>query len=288
MAAIGSARAAGTVREALASATDALRAAGVDSPRLDSELLLAEATGRTRESLAADPDGAVSGAEARAFGGFVRRRVAREPVAYILGRRGFRHIDLRTDRRVLVPRPETELLVEVALEADPASVLDVGTGSGAVALALADELPDSVSIVAVDVSADALAVAAENAAALGLADRVDLRLGSVDAAAADGFDIVVANLPYVPEGDRASLEPEITRYEPAIALFSGPDGLDAVRDLLAALAPGGEGPSTGVVALEIGEGQAPEVGELVRTAGFPRIEVRTDLAGIERVVVGRR
>ena len=133
--------AAGTVAEAISAATDALRAAGVDSPRLDAELLLAEATGRTRERLATDPDGTVSGAEARVFGGFVRRRVAREPVAYILGRRGFRNLELRTDRRVLIPRPETELLVEVAVELAPTRVLDVGTGSGAVALAIADELP---------------------------------------------------------------------------------------------------------------------------------------------------
>ncbi len=212
--------------------------------------------------------------------------VSRSPTSS--GRRGFRNIELRTDRRVLVPRPETELLVEVALELGPGSVLDVGTGSGAVALALADELPNTASIVAVDVSADALAVAAENAVALGLAERVDFRHGSADAAAADRFDLVVANLPYVPDGDRESLEPEIVRYEPAVALFSGADGLDAVRALLVALAPGGSGPSTDAVALEIGQGQAGEVAELVRDAGFPRVEIRADLAGIERVVVGLR
>lgn len=283
----GSATAAGTVREALGSATDAIRAAGADSPRLDAELLLAAATGEARERLAADPGRVVSGAEARVFGGFVRRRVAREPVAYILGRRGFRHIELRVDRRVLIPRPESELLVEIAVELQPGSVLDVGTGSGAIALALADELP-SASIVAVDVSADALAVAAENAAELGFGERVEFREGSADAAAADGFDLLVANLPYVPDADRALLAPEITRYEPAGALFSGRDGLDCVRELLAALAPGGVGPATAAVALEIGDGQAEEVAGLVRRAGFPGVDARRDLAGVERVVVGRR
>jgi len=286
--ATGSAQAAGTVREALTSATDAIRAAGADSPRLDAELLLAEATGRTRESLAADPDGPVSGSDARTFGGLVRRRVAREPVAFILGRRGFRNIELRTDRRALIPRPETELLVDVALERDPGSVLDVGTGSGAIALALADELPD-VAVVAVDVSADALAVAGENAEALGLGDRVRFVLGDASVAADAGpFDLVVANLPYVPTGDRAGLEPEITKYEPELALFSGADGLDAIRELAAALAPGGDGPATAAVALEIGLGQAGTVTELVRGAGFGDVGTRRDLAGIERVVVGRR
>ena len=282
------ARAAGTVAEAISAATDALRAAGVDSPRLDAELLLAAATGRARERLATDPDGTVSGPEARTFGGFVRRRVAREPVAYILGRRGFRNLELRTDRRVLIPRPETELLVEVAVELEPARVLDVGTGSGAVALAIADELPAS-SVVAVDTSAEAVAAATENASALGLRERVDLRHGTVLVAAAAGpFDLVVANLPYVPTGERSSLAPEITSYEPDAALFAGADGLDAIRELLATLAPGGAGPPAQAVALEIGAGQAAAVSDLVRGAGFGRVEARRDLAGVERVVLGER
>ncbi len=234
------------------------------------------------------PEGAVSGAEARAFGGFVRRRVAREPVAYILGRRGFRNIELRTDRRVLVPRPETELLVEVALELDPGSVLDVGTGSGAIALALADELP-SASIVAVDVSADALAVAAENAAALGLGERVELppRLGG--------------------RRRRGRVRPR--RREPPLRARGRPGVAGAgdhplrargrpvlgsrrprrrSRPARRARARAATGRRADAVALEIGDGQAGEVAELVRAAGFPRVEIRADLAGIERVVVGRR
>ncbi len=176
--------AAGTVAEALGAATDALRAARVDSPRLDAELLLAEATGRDRAALAADPDAAVSAAEARTFGAMVRRRVVREPVAYILGRKGFRNIELICDRRGLIPRPETELLVEVALERRPTSVLDVGTGSGAIALAVADELPEA-EVVAVDTSPGALALARENAAALGLEGPRELRARLAPDAAAD-------------------------------------------------------------------------------------------------------
>src|SRR5581483_10867540 len=165
------AAAAGRVREALEAASDAFAAAGVDTPRLDAELLLAEATGCDRAQLAAEPEASVDAGAARRFGSMVRRRVRREPVAYILGRKGFRHLDLAVDSRALIPRPETELLVEIALELDPRSVLDVGTGSGAVALAVADELP-TVEVVATDTSERALELARENAARLALADRV--------------------------------------------------------------------------------------------------------------------
>jgi release factor glutamine methyltransferase len=280
--------AAGTVRDALAAASDAIAAAGSDTPRLDAELLLAEAAGRSRARLAADPDGPLDGREAMAFGALVRRRVAREPVAYILGRRGFRRLELRTDRRALIPRPETELLVEIALELAPRRVLDVGTGSGAVALAVADELPDA-EVVAIDVAAPALELARENAEALGLGGRVELRLGTAaDAAPGERFDLVVANLPYVREDERTSLAPEIARYEPAEALFAGRDGLEVIHALLAALAPGGPGPDCDAVALEVGAGQAAAVAGLTGGAGFGAVATRRDLAGIERVVLGRR
>jgi len=279
---------AGTVAEALAASTDALTAAGVDSPRLDAELLLEAASGRSRARLAAEPDLALAGAQARDFGTMIRRRVGREPVAYILGRRGFRRLELLADRRALIPRPESELLVELAVELDPSSVLDVGTGSGAIALAIVDEVPGA-AVTAVDVDGDALALAAENAAMLGLADRIDLRRGTAaETAGREAFDLVVANLPYVSESDRSTLQPEITRYEPVGALFAGADGLEAIRELLADLAPGAAGPRCDAVALEVGAGQAEAVAELARAAGFQRIEVRRDLAGIERVVVGRR
>lgn len=275
--------AAGSTGEALASARAALAAAGIDQASLDAEVLLAEATGRSRAQLAAHPDAPVTPAAARAFGAMVRRRVQREPVAYILGRRGFRNLELAVDGRVLIPRPETELLVELALERGPASVLDVGTGSGAIALAVADEIP-AARVTATDTSADALVVATANAARLGLSDRVEFVPGSLPAGGRS-FDLVLANLPYVAEPEWATLQPEITRFEPREALVSGPDGLDAIRDLVTALAPGAGEVTAGAVALEIGHGQGRAVAALLTEAGFMAPEVRADLAGLERCVV---
>jgi release factor glutamine methyltransferase len=268
---------AGGVGEALEAAIDALAAAGVETPRLDAELMLSEATGWDRAALTADPGRGVPAPAARRFGEMVRRRLRREPVAYILGRRGFRSIELAVDRRVLVPRPETELLVELALELRPETVLDVGTGSGAVALAIADELPRC-EVTATDTSAAALEVARANAETLGLASRVEFLAGTVP----DGeFDLIVANLPYVAEPEWASLQPEITEWEPREALLAGPDGLDAIRALLAELA------ASGAVGLEVGDGQADAVAAMLGDAGFGAVERRRDLAGIERVVWGR-
>jgi release factor glutamine methyltransferase len=278
-----SAAVAGSVREALGAATTALDAAGVETPRLDAELLLADASGRDRAALAADPDAGIGAGEARRFGEAVRRRVAREPVAYILGRRGFRRIELAVDARVLVPRPETELLVEVAAALEPASALDVGTGSGAIALALADELP-GLTVTATDASGPALDVAKANVARLGMEGRVRLELGTVPEAAE--VDLLVANLPYVTESEWPSLAPEITRYEPREALVSGPSGLEAIDSLLATLAA--DERICRAVVLEVGAGQAPAVAGLVRRAGFERVVVHADLAGIDRVVEGRR
>jgi release factor glutamine methyltransferase len=268
----------GSAREALHAAADALAAAGVEMPRLDAELLLAEATGRERADLAAHPDSGVNAAAARAFGDMVRRRTRREPVAYIVGRKGFRGLDVAVDPRVLIPRPETELLVEVALEHRPRTVLDVGTGSGAVALAVADELPDA-RVTATDLSIAALEVARANAARLGLAERIEFRPGSVPGDAR--YDLVLANLPYVREDEWEDLAPEIAGHEPREALVAGPTGLEAIRALVGA-------PVTGVVALEVGAGQSADVAALMRDAGFGALESRRDLAGIERVVVGTR
>ncbi len=233
----------------------------------------------------------------------VRRRLRREPVAYILGRKGFRHIELAVDRRVLIPRPETELLVELALELQPQRVLDIGAGSGAIALAVADELPEC-EVVATDTSPGALEVARANAERLGLADRVELVEGMLPPAASaedespageePRFDLIVANLPYVAERDWAGLEPEVTQWEPREALLAGPDGLDAIRALLAAdsvrclFRSAQQEANGGVLALEVGGGQAEAVADLMRGAGFGAIETRADLAGIPRVVWGRR
>ncbi len=276
----------GSVREALDAAADALGAAGVDDRRLDAGLLLAEAMGVERVQLAAAPEAPVEPAAARAFGAMVRRRIAREPIAYILGRRGFRRIELAVDRRVLIPRPETELLVELAVELGPATVIDVGTGSGAVALAVADELP-SCSVVATDTSPEALLVASANAARLGLADRVAFEAGSLPARGEAA--LLVANLPYVRDSEWRALQPEINRFEPRAALVGGGDGLDPIRALTRALSPpGGEGRlRAAVVGLEVGIDQAGPVAALLEAAGYTRTEVRRDLAGLERVVVAR-
>ena len=286
------------IREALSAATDGLGAAGIEDPRLDAELLLCGATGWDRGHLAANPEAEIPPAAARRFGETVRRRLRREPVAYILGRRGFRQIDLAVDPRVLIPRPETELLVELAVEIQPRTVLDIGTGSGAIALAIADELPDA-EVTATDTSAAALEVARANAEHLGLSERVEFVEGTLPLGSAE-FDLVLANLPYVSEAEWGNLEPEVTEWEPREALLAGPDGLDAFRAAVPALVQAPCGRSSfryadesttsmaPVVGLEVGEGQAAAVGELLREAGFGSVETRKDLAGIGRVVVGRR
>jgi release factor glutamine methyltransferase len=277
------------IREAMHAAVDAMRAAGVEQARLDAELLLADAMGVERAALVADPGGEVSPAAARVFGEMVRRRLRREPVAYILGRKGFRQIELAVDGRVLIPRPETELLVEVALERDPERALDVGTGSGAIALALADELPGC-EVTATDTSPAALEVARANAERLGLSDRVEFLAGSVPAGRE--FDLILANLPYVAETEWPGLQPEVTQWEPREALLAGRDGLDAYRalfgDRTGALCRYAQenASSASVVALEVGEGQAGAVATLLGEAGFSTVGTRADLAGIERVVVG--
>jgi release factor glutamine methyltransferase len=231
-----------------------------------------------RERLVLDRDEPLENQEREAFELLVARRSAREPVAYILGRRDFRRLTLAVDRRVLIPRPETELLVEVGLTLPAGtSVVDVGTGSGAIALALKDERPD-LAVSGTDVSADALAVARSNADALGL--DVEFRVGDL----LDGVGhraAVLANLPYVPDG--AELAPEITRYEPPLALFAGADGLDLIRRLVA----GVEAAAVPVLALELGPEQSEEVAALVAARGYQSVEVLSDLLGLERVIVGR-
>jgi release factor glutamine methyltransferase len=246
----------------------------------------------------------VAGPAVRLVQDAVRRRaVEREPVAYITGRRAFRHLELAVDRRALIPRPETELLVEVGVELGLGScVLDLGTGSGAIALALKDERPD-LDVSASDVSADALALARENGLRLGLevrwlhADlarggltrggltRGDLLHADVLDGIADEFDAILSNPPYVAASERALLAPEILRHEPPEALFAGADGLDVIRALVAQLSAFVR---IRLVALEVGAGQAAQVAQLLRGAGFEAVDFRRDLARIERVVVGRR
>jgi release factor glutamine methyltransferase len=265
------------IRDVIERGADRLAAAGCASPRLDAELLLGCALQCDRARLVLDAGAPVDGAALVRFEALLKRRAAREPVAYILGRKDFRRISLAVDRRVLVPRPETESLVEVGLTLGRgARVVDLGTGSGAVALALKDERPD-LSVWATDVSADALAVASENARRLGLEVRfveADL-LDRVEVT----FDAVLANLPYVSCG--FSLPPEVELYEPPGALFGGPDGLELVRRLVAMVG------AASMLALEVGFDQAPAVDALLRSAGWRSVQRLHDLAGHERVVVGR-
>lgn len=266
------------VRDAVSEARATLAGAGVDTPALDAELLLAEALGVSRERLVMDAYSAVSADRLEHFNDLVARRAAREPVAYILARREFRHISLHVDPRVLIPRPETEHLVEVGLMLPAgASVIDVGTGCGAVALALKHERPD-LAVAGVDVSPGAVAVARANALALGL--DVPFSEGDLLYGCVGDFDAVLANLPYVASGE--ALAPEIDRYEPPGALFAGPDGLAVIRRLL------GMVDGVRLVGLEVGAGQAGPVASLVSEAGFGQIERLRDLAGHERVVTGRR
>ena len=258
--------------DAVSAAVDALEAAGCDTPRLDAELLIADAIGADRGLLVADPSRELPASASRLIGERIRRRVQREPVAYILGHRGFRFIDLAVDSRVLIPRPETELLVELALKLrEGAAVHDVGTGSGAIALALKQERPD-LRVTASDASAEAAAVARANAARLGL----EVPIGNEPWLPRGTYDLVVANLPYVAELGYAELQPEIRRFEPREALVSGPDGLDAIRELVA------QGPPGTRLALE----HAPDQGAAVRML-LEGARTHPDLAGHERVTEGQ-
>ena len=271
-------------REALEGAITAIAAAGCETPRLDAELLLADVLGVSRERLLVDRELRVAGPAVRAYPQAVRRRaVEREPVAYILGRRYFRELELSVDRRALVPRPETELLVEVGLALAPgARVLDLCTGSGAVALALAAERPD-LELWGSELSEQALALARANGERLGLEVRwlhADLLEG-----VPDEFDAVLANPPYVADGERSSLAPEILRHEPPQALFAGADGLDVIRRIAAQLAARER---VALLAIEIGHGQADAVASLLADSGFPRLCFEVDLGGIKRVAIGRR
>ena len=267
------------MREALDSAVIALTAAGVETPRLDAEVLLAHALGVERLMLLVDGEAPVQGPAVRAFQDAVRRRsVGREPVAYITGVKGFRHLDLHVDPRVLIPRPETETLVEAALDLPPqARVVDVGTGSGAVALALKDERPD-LAVTATDLTRTPWRGARQRGAA-GARRRVRAR-GPARRRGRDRRGGLQSAL----RRGRPPLAPEIVRHEPAAALYAGLDGLAVVRRLVAQAGEHG----AGFLALEVGAGQAIAVEELARAAGFARTERRADLAGIDRVVAAWR
>ncbi len=258
------------LRDALREAEERLAAAGVDTPRVDAELLLAHVAGTTRSGLYADLDREVDSTVEP----LLARRVAREPLAYVLGEWGFRHLTLKTDARALVPRPETEIVVERCLAllegSDEPRVLDIGVGSGAIALALKDEHPDA-HVTGVDISRDALSLARENATALGL--DVDLREGDVSFAA-EGWDLVVSNPPYV--DSLAGLQPEL-HHEPEGALIG-----EGMHEQIARAA------ATRFLVFEVGLGQAHGVAEVLAACGYEGVTITQDLAGIDRVVEGKR
>jgi release factor glutamine methyltransferase len=258
-----------SVREAIAVAERRLAAAGVDTPRIDAEILVAHVLGVSRTQLYADLDREVDGLEP-----LLARRESREPLAYVVGEWGFRRLTLKTDARALVPRPETEVVVERALAlldgTDAPRVLDVGVGSGAIALALKDERPDA-HVTGVDESEAALALARENAERLGI--EVELKVGGLETAQ-DGWDLVVSNPPYVDTLD--GLQPEL-RYEPEVALVGS-----GLHERIA------EGARTRALVLEVGDGQAERVAAALEAFAYRNVVITADLSGIARVVEGER
>lgn len=261
---------------------------GIDSPRLDAEVLLSHVLGKERIYLYVHFDEPLEAPELAAYREYIKQRVARQPVAYIIGRREFMGLSFRVTPAVLVPQPDTEILVQAALDrlaAKPAArVADIGTGSGAIVLSLL-YYRKKLQASAVDISADALAVAAENAASLGVAERVMFCEGDLLAPlAGQQFDAIVSNPPYIPTADIAGLAPEVRTAEPMGALDGGADGLVFYRRLVA------DAPallaSDGFLAMEVGIHEAAPVAALAQASGaFARTEVLKDLAGIERVVV---
>jgi release factor glutamine methyltransferase len=273
-----------TIRDALNAGGEQLRAAGCPTPHVDAELLLGHALSVSRTALFAEPERALTGEEEARYRSFLGRRAAREPAAYILGEWGFRRLTLAVDSRVLVPRPETEAVVERCLELldgiDAPLVLDVGTGAGTIALALADEHPGA-RIVATDISVDALALANENRSRTGAEDRVELVLGHLVAGVRGPFDLLVSNPPYVRHEELASLEPEIRLYEPYEAVVEAGHTDAIVRRALDVVRPGGW------LVLETSELRGADVAAELRALGYEEVAVRKDLTGRDRVVEGR-
>lgn len=288
-----------TIGSLLDTATGYLREKGSSSPRLDAELLLAEALGMDRVHLYTQYERPLASCEVDRYRGLIARRGRREPVAYILGRAHFRHLVLEVTPAVLIPRPETEELVDAALAvlrrkplwedlaraSEHPLIADVGCGSGAIALSLAKE--SGCRVLAIDASPEAMAVAERNREALGLAGLVELRTGDLLAGVPTAsLRMVVSNPPYVPSGDIPGLDPDVRDHEPAVALDGGADGLDVYRRLFPeaarVLLPGGS------VLVEVGDGQAQAVTDLAAAAGLAAIQIHKDLSGTSRIVEAAR
>jgi release factor glutamine methyltransferase len=299
-----------TVKDALARSAAWLAEKGIESARLDAGLLLGHVLAMGRLDLYLAWDRPLTQKEKDDYRALLKRRADHEPVAYIVGAREFFGLRLRVTPDVLIPRPETEILIERAIElvrldaaarvsaASPGQgeksndaarsvrIADVGTGSGAIAIALAHEIPEA-CLVATDVSPAALDVARENARTHGVAERIDFRRAALLEGVDGDLDMVVSNPPYVAERDRGSLPPDVVCFEPHGALFAGEDGLSVIADLIPQAAE--KLRAGGSLALEIGEGQAAAVAELLAaTRQFEAPEIRRDYQGIERVVVARR
>jgi release factor glutamine methyltransferase len=274
-----------TVAEALAEAASRLAAAAVDTPSVDAEWLLAHVLGCTRTDLQLERSRELSSDEQRLFGACVERRERREPLAYVLGEWGFRGLTLLVDARVLVPRPETEVVVERCLELiDPIAeprVLDIGVGSGAIALAIAAE-HSGARVLGIDSSEAALDLAEQNRTRAGVDGRVRLVHGDLLAGQHGPFDLVVSNPPYVRAEDWERLQPEIRLYEPRAALVGSDVAETIARDAQPTLGRGGW------LVLEAGDGQAQGLAESLRGLGYEDVTITRDLAGRERVVEGRR
>lgn len=285
-----------TVREAIRSAENQLASAGIESASLDAQLLLGHLLDLPHLELWLKQSEALTQAQADKYALLLDRRSAREPLQHITGWTSFLRLNLHVNRDVLIPRPETEVLAQSAIEhlrlrPEPISVLDWGTGSGCLALALANAIP-AAAVVAVDVSPDALRIARANAIAHRLADRIQfiegrgfdaLRHRNGDRPFPARFDAIVTNPPYIPTGEISSLQPEVQHHEPRLALDGGPDGLDCFREM-AAQAPSWLKPD-GLLLAEFGDGQAPALLELFGQHGWSRVSVEKDLSGRERILI---
>jgi len=279
-----------TVQRVLTWAAEDLRSRGSETPRLDAELMLAHVLDTTRINLIIDAKRPLEKSELSAYRELHKRRRAGEPIAYIRGVREFYGRPFIVDRRVLVPRPDTEVLVEVSLRRTrhlslSARGLDLGTGSGCIAITLVKERPTT-QVLGIDTSADALDVARENATRLSAVPAVGFQLGNFGEGLPDAaYDLVVSNPPYIPEAEHATLEPDVRDFEPRLALTPGPTGLESIEQITAdaprLLAPGG------LLALEVMLGQAQDVARMLADRGLCDVEVDKDYAGIERVVSGR-
>ena len=276
-----------TVLEVLQSSTAYLQKRGVESPRLNAEHLLAHVLGKKRIELYLEFERPLDEAELAPLRDFIKRRGQREPLQHLLGTVEFAGLILKCDKRALIPRPETEELVELVtrstLSAQPSAILDVGTGSGAIALALANKFPDA-TVHAIDNSDDALALARENAERLELTSRIMFSKSDLLLSVDHLYDLIVANLPYVAEHERASLSPEVL-LDPDAAVFGGEVGDEIIRRLIDA-APKYLKPN-GLLALEIGLGQDAALCDYLTARNFHGVEVKADFRNVKRFIFAR-